>query len=46
MIGTVEPKQSLAAQRMYVAAFFDLHLRGRPTSIFEQAAHPDVRIVP
>jgi predicted dienelactone hydrolase len=46
LIGTVDPKRSLAAQRMYVAAFFDLHLRGRPTGIFDRSAHPDVRIVP
>ncbi|HUQ55609.1 alpha/beta hydrolase [Lentzea sp.] len=45
-IGTIDPKRSLAAQRMYVAAFFDLHLRGRHTGIFDQAAHPDVRIIP
>ena len=45
-IGTVDPRGSLAAQRMYVAAFFDLHLRGRPTAVFDRAAHPDVRIVP
>jgi hypothetical protein len=31
---------------MYVAAFFDLHLRGKPTAVFDRAAHPDVRIVP
>jgi predicted dienelactone hydrolase len=46
MIGTIDPRRSLAAQRTYVAAFFDLHLRGRQTEIFEQAAHPDVRIIP
>lgn len=45
-IGTVGPRESLAAQRMYVAAFFDLHLRGKPTTVFDRAAHPDVRIVP
>jgi pimeloyl-ACP methyl ester carboxylesterase len=45
-IGTVGPRGSLAAQRMYVAAFFDLHLRGKPTAVFDRAAHPDVRIVP
>jgi predicted dienelactone hydrolase len=45
-IGTVDPRGSLAAQRMYVGAFFDLHLRGKPTAVFDRAAHPDVRIVP
>lgn len=46
MIGTIEPRASLAAQRLYVAAFFDLHLRGKPTTVFDRAAHPDVRIIP
>ena len=46
MIGTIDPARSVAAQRMYVAAFFDLHLRGTPTTVFDHAAHPDVRIVP
>jgi hypothetical protein len=46
MIGTIDPARSVAAQRMYVGAFFDLHLRGRATTIFDRAAHPDVRIVP
>jgi predicted dienelactone hydrolase len=46
MIGTVDPKRSLAAQRLYVGAFFDLHLRGVPTTVFDRAAHPDVRLIP
>ncbi|MCS7478278.1 prolyl oligopeptidase family serine peptidase [Umezawaea endophytica] len=46
MIGTIDPDRSLAAQRTYVAAFFDLHLRGRQTTIFDRATHPDVRLIP
>ncbi|MFK0247803.1 alpha/beta hydrolase family protein [Amycolatopsis azurea] len=46
MIGTVDPAGSLAAQRKYVTAFFDLHLRGRPTAVFDRAAHPVVELIP
>lgn len=45
-IGTVDPRSSLAAQRKYLAAYFDLHLRGRPTPVFDRPAHPDVHLVP
>lgn len=47
-IGTVDPQRSLAAQQAYVAAFFDLHLRGRATELFDRdsPAHPDARLVP
>ncbi len=46
MIGTVDPAGSLAAQRKYVVAFFDLHLRGRSTTVFDRAAHPVVELIP
>ncbi|GHH28260.1 lipase [Lentzea cavernae] len=47
-IGTVDAHRSLAAQREYLAAFFDLHLRGRHTTLFDgdSPAHPDARLVP
>jgi len=45
MIGDIDPRRSLAAQRKYVAAFFDLHLRGRPTTVFDRPAYPDVELV-
>ncbi|USX54889.1 alpha/beta hydrolase [Lentzea sp. HUAS12] len=47
-IGTIDAGRSLAAQREYVAAFFDLHLRGRSTTLFDgdSPAHPDARLVP
>ncbi|MFC4563139.1 alpha/beta hydrolase family protein [Nocardiopsis mangrovi] len=34
-IGTADPERSLAAQRAYTTAFFDLHLRGEPTDLFD-----------
>ncbi|MFC3999819.1 alpha/beta hydrolase family protein [Nocardiopsis sediminis] len=41
-IGTVDPEHSLAAQRAYTSAFFDLHLRGRQTDLFDgpSPGHP------
>ncbi|WP_083959467.1 alpha/beta hydrolase family protein [Streptoalloteichus hindustanus] len=48
LIGAIDPRRSLAAQRAYLAAFLDLHLRGRSTTLFDgpSPAHPDVRFVP
>ncbi|GAA1305659.1 lipase [Saccharothrix xinjiangensis] len=34
-IGTVDPGRSVAAQRAYVTAFFDLHLGHRPQRLFD-----------
>ena len=47
LVGTVDPERSIAAQRAHLTAFFDLHLRGRPTALFDggSAEHPDARIV-
>ncbi|GAA4086215.1 alpha/beta hydrolase family protein [Nonomuraea soli] len=47
-VGTVDPGRSVAAQRAYVAAFFDLHLRGRQTRLFEgpDARFPGVALIP
>jgi hypothetical protein len=47
-VGTVDPRRSIRAQRAYLTAFFDLHLRGRDSPLLhhESAAHPDVRLVP
>ncbi|WP_406114631.1 alpha/beta hydrolase family protein [Kitasatospora purpeofusca] len=44
-LGTLAPARALAAQRAYLAAFFDLHLRHRPTTLFSgpSAAYPEVR---
>ncbi|MEU0072596.1 hypothetical protein ABZ027_24045 [Streptomyces sp. NPDC006332] len=35
LIGTINPRRSLAAQRAALTAFFDLHLKQRPTTLFE-----------
>ncbi|MFI6326426.1 alpha/beta hydrolase family protein [Nonomuraea sp. NPDC050556] len=40
LIGTIDPARSVAAQRAYVGAFFDLHLKARRTPLFD---HPDPR---
>ncbi len=46
-IGTVDPGRSTAAQRAFITAFFDQHLRGRPQDLLHGPAtdHPDVRFV-
>jgi hypothetical protein len=47
IVGAIDPARSLAAQRDHLAAFFDLHLKGRPTRLFHGGSphHPDVRLV-
>jgi predicted dienelactone hydrolase len=35
VIGTVEPKQAVGAERAYIAAFFDLHLRGESSELLK-----------
>ncbi|MFF2658936.1 alpha/beta hydrolase family protein [Kitasatospora sp. NPDC058032] len=47
LIGTVPPLRAVAAQRAYLAAFFDLHLRHRPTPLFTvpSPANPEVHLV-
>lgn len=44
VIGTVDPARSVAAQRAYVTAFFDEHLRGREQALLDGPSpkHPDV----
>ncbi|HEX2314367.1 MAG TPA: lipase [Thermomonospora sp.] len=46
-IGTVPPARMIAAQRAYVTAFFDRHLRGRPEPILNRPSprFPDVHFV-
>ncbi|MEV0589254.1 lipase [Nonomuraea sp. NPDC050310] len=34
-VGTIDPSHSVAAQRAYLGAFFDLHLKGRTTTLFD-----------
>lgn len=45
VVGTVDPARSTAAQRAYLTAFFDQHLRHRPRSLLDGPSdrHPDVR---
>lgn len=47
MMGTVDPTRIVAAQRAYLAAFFDLHLRGEDQGLLEGPSpdHPDVDFV-
>lgn len=46
-IGTVDPERSTAAQRAYITAFFDQHLRGRPQHLLDgpSPAYPEVSFV-
>ncbi|WP_328580651.1 alpha/beta hydrolase family protein [Streptomyces sp. NBC_00370] len=46
-VGTISPRASIAAQRAYLAAFFDRHLRGRPDrGLFDMpsARYPGVHL--
>ncbi|GAA1303614.1 alpha/beta hydrolase family protein [Pseudonocardia xinjiangensis] len=46
-IGTVDPERSLAAQRAYLTAFFDQHLEGRASALFDGGSpeHPNAQVV-
>ncbi|MFI6504879.1 alpha/beta hydrolase family protein [Nonomuraea typhae] len=48
LVGAIDPAESIAAQRAYVAAFFDRWLKGRPTTLFDRPSsrHPAVKIIP
>jgi dienelactone hydrolase len=48
LIGTIDPDRSIAAQRAYIAAFFDLHVRHRDTHLLDgpSPAHPEVQFIP
>ncbi|MFC4117291.1 alpha/beta hydrolase family protein [Nonomuraea zeae] len=47
LIGTIDPRRSLAAQRDYISAFFDLHLRGWDRHLFdgESPRHPNIDFI-
>ncbi|MCT2593070.1 lipase [Streptomyces sp. N2-109] len=47
MIGTVDPRRSMAAQRVYLTAFLDSTLRGLPRPVLDGPSpqHPDVRFI-
>ncbi|MFJ9948477.1 alpha/beta hydrolase family protein [Kitasatospora sp. NPDC091207] len=46
-LGTLDGSRALAAQRTYLAAYFDLQLRHRPTPLFTgpSPTHPEVLLV-
>jgi dienelactone hydrolase len=46
-IGTIDPERSIAAQRAYIGAFFDLHLRHRDDHLLDgpSAAFPEIAFV-
>ena len=47
-IGTIEPERAIRAQRAYLAAFFDIHLRGTRSPLLRgpSRAFPEVRFLP
>jgi hypothetical protein len=47
LIGSVDPDRSIAAQRAYIAAFFDLYLRHRDTHLLDgpSPAYPEIEFV-
>jgi dienelactone hydrolase len=46
-IGTVDPARSIAAQRAYIAAFFDLHLRHRDRHLLDRPSRwfPEIAFI-
>jgi dienelactone hydrolase len=47
LIGTIDPDRSIAAQRAYIGAFLDLHVRHRDTHLLDgpSPAYPEVQFV-
>ncbi|MEU4442499.1 hypothetical protein AB0K14_01615 [Actinosynnema sp. NPDC050801] len=47
VVGEIDATRSLTAQYEYFTAYFDLHLKGRGTSLFrgDSPDHPDVRFI-
>ncbi|MET9486595.1 hypothetical protein [Nocardia sp. NPDC006630] len=47
-IGRIDPEQSVIAQRAYVAAFFDLHLKHGDGRLFDEGnpGYPNTRFIP
>jgi hypothetical protein len=46
-IGTIDPARAVAAERAYIGAFFDRHLRHRATSLLDRPSplYPDMRFI-
>jgi dienelactone hydrolase len=47
LVGTIDPNSSIAAQRAYIAAFFDLHLRRGYSRLLDGPTrrHPDIQFI-
>lgn len=47
LIGAVEPKQAVAAERAYIGAFFDLHLRGESSDLLKRPSqkYPEIEFL-
>jgi hypothetical protein len=45
LIGTIDPRDALKAQHDHLAAFFDLHLKHRGTTLFDRPRHEGIRLV-
>jgi hypothetical protein len=47
VIGTIDPGEAVAAERAYIGAFFDLHLRHRGGSLLARPspAYPQVQFL-
>jgi predicted dienelactone hydrolase len=47
LVGTIDPARSVAAQRAYITAFFDLHLKGQATHLFDMPdqRYPEITLV-
>ncbi|WP_369800600.1 alpha/beta hydrolase family protein [Alloactinosynnema sp. L-07] len=47
LVGTINPAASLAVQHDYLAAYFDLHLKGRDRGLFDgdSPCHPQARFI-
>jgi len=46
-IGTIDPVRAVAAERAYIGAFFDLHLRHRGSSLLDRPSprYPDIQFI-
>jgi Platelet-activating factor acetylhydrolase, isoform II len=47
VIGTIDPARAVAAERAYISAFLDLHLRRRASSLLDRPSpqYPDIRFL-
>jgi hypothetical protein len=46
-IGTIQPRQAVAGEGAYIAAFFDQHLRGQQSQLLERPSpqYPQIEII-